>query len=152
MLTLSCLFFRKVAIVKPAHSRVVNSERYLSCTGFRGKSALTPQWLDYLMQVHARAFDVDGNSNAPFTLLPNISLVIGKTNSIVLDQILKNLEESIISTAKRQAIGLNMIITESKNIVEDDANNQNAEQDGGDNNNSAHNLGDDEDESAVQQE
>ena len=36
MLFLCCFFWRRVVIVKPQHSRAVNSERYLACLGFRG--------------------------------------------------------------------------------------------------------------------
>jgi 23S rRNA U2552 (ribose-2'-O)-methylase RlmE/FtsJ len=119
MLTLSCLFFEKVAIVKPAHSRVVNSERYLSCTGFRknnnnnNKTHDFGAWINFLQQVHCQSFEREGQ--APFTLLPNISLVIGQQGEKLLDQVLTNLENSIVTTATRQAVGLNMIISENNN-------------------------------------
>lgn len=127
MLTLSCLFFTHVAVVKPAHSRVVNSERYLSCRGFR-VGAFHGGWLEFLRGVHATCFS---NEAAPFTLLPNIVLDTKRFSSATaaaaasnsdddsaaqrrhpLFSILTSLEESIITTAARQTTALMMIENE----------------------------------------
>ena len=114
MLVLSCLFFSNVAIAKPAHSRVVNSERYLSCSGFRA-GVFTARWLRTLADVHATAF---GDGVAPFTLLPDVDLAAtcsgpaGSSSSSALRRILRRIELSITATATRQAAALSMILRE----------------------------------------
>jgi cap1 methyltransferase len=65
MLYLSTILYDRVHIVKPKHSRVVNSERYLVCLGFRGCSEALRS---YLLKVHACAFSDD---TAPQTLIPD---------------------------------------------------------------------------------
>ena len=49
ILFLSSFFFERVHIVKPKHSRAVNSERYLVCLGFCG---VPPRWMEYLTRLH----------------------------------------------------------------------------------------------------
>jgi cap1 methyltransferase len=64
MLYLSTMLYDRVHIVKPKHSRVVNSERYLVCLGFRGCSAALRE---YLLRVHEEGF---GGDTSPLTLIP----------------------------------------------------------------------------------
>ena len=67
MLWLCGHFWDRVVIVKPKHSRAVNSERYLACLGYKGCEADAPgdavalrrAWLAYLKEVHARGFTDD---------------------------------------------------------------------------------------------
>lgn len=56
VLYLSLFAYESVHIVKPRHSRIVNSERYLVCTGFRG---LTPEWIRYLDEFHKSGFGAE---------------------------------------------------------------------------------------------
>eukprot|EP00672_Neobodo_designis_P016606 CAMPEP_0174831628 /NCGR_PEP_ID=MMETSP1114-20130205/3208_1 /TAXON_ID=312471 /ORGANISM="Neobodo designis, Strain CCAP 1951/1" /LENGTH=421 /DNA_ID=CAMNT_0016065459 /DNA_START=30 /DNA_END=1292 /DNA_ORIENTATION=- len=64
LLYLSCHAFEAAHIVKPLHSRAVNSERYLACNGFRG---LPPAWMTFLEWVHARGFS---DTHALVSLVP----------------------------------------------------------------------------------
>lgn len=64
VLYLSTLCFRRVHIVKPKHSRVVNSERYLVCVGFVG---ISDSWRSYLFERHANGFTED---TLPLALVP----------------------------------------------------------------------------------
>ncbi|CUE73123.1 Cap-specific mRNA (nucleoside-2-O-) methyltransferase 1, putative [Bodo saltans] len=68
MLYLSTALYDRVHIVKPKHSRVVNSERYLVCLGFRGCSA---SMREYLLKVHEEGF---GEDTAPFALVPHATV------------------------------------------------------------------------------
>lgn len=54
LLFLSLHFFDKVAVVKPRHSRIVNSERYLACLGLRERPS--PAWLTLLELVYKKTF------------------------------------------------------------------------------------------------
>lgn len=56
LLYLSTFIFREVLIIKPAHSRVVNSERYLVCVDYNGLP--DSGWLSHLERCFA-AFDDD---------------------------------------------------------------------------------------------
>eukprot|EP00796_Vickermania_ingenoplastis_P006631 gene6631-4751_t len=53
LLYLSAFVYDEVWIVKPQHSRCVNSERYLVCVGFQG---LPEAWLAYLDRCFTRGF------------------------------------------------------------------------------------------------
>lgn len=48
--------FRRVRMVKPSRSRASNSERYLACDGFRGRSLARPV-LEVLTYAHAALFE-----------------------------------------------------------------------------------------------
>lgn len=54
VLFLSTFFYRQIWIVKPPHSRVVNSERYLVCMGF---IAVPPHWMRHLEQCFEHGFE-----------------------------------------------------------------------------------------------
>eukprot|EP00656_Telonema_subtile_P047671 TRINITY_DN54996_c0_g1_i1.p1 TRINITY_DN54996_c0_g1~~TRINITY_DN54996_c0_g1_i1.p1 ORF type:complete len:180 (+),score=41.79 TRINITY_DN54996_c0_g1_i1:43-540(+) len=64
MLFLTTVFFDTTRVVKPLHSRVVNSERYL--VGI-GRKAIPTEWIDYLTSVHASGFTED---TSLYSLLP----------------------------------------------------------------------------------
>lgn len=64
LLQLSCWLYDAVYVVKPEHSRAVNSERYLACLGFRPPP---PAWMAYFERVHAQGFTP---ATAPVALVP----------------------------------------------------------------------------------
>ena len=64
MLFLTTVFFDTTRVVKPLHSRVVNSERYL--VGI-GRKAIPTEWIDYLTSVHANGFTED---TSMYSLVP----------------------------------------------------------------------------------
>lgn len=68
MLFLSTVLYDRVHVVKPKHSRVVNSERYLVCLGFRGCSEALRL---HLLKVHEFGF---GGETSPYTLVPEALL------------------------------------------------------------------------------
>ena len=63
LLWLSTKFWEKVHIVKPKHSRIVNSERYLVCLGLHADDNVQnrSQWMNYLTEVHRSGF-TDGKA------------------------------------------------------------------------------------------
>ena len=58
MMFLTTVFFETTRVVKPLHSRVVNSERYL--VGI-GRKQVPVEWLEYLTAVHAEGFTDDSS-------------------------------------------------------------------------------------------
>ena len=65
MLFLTTKLFDSTFIVKPKHSRAVNSERYLAAKGFRGIPSHS--WRLYLQRLHSSAFSDD---SLPASLVP----------------------------------------------------------------------------------
>ncbi|EPY40696.1 cap-specific mRNA (nucleoside-2'-O-)-methyltransferase 1 [Angomonas deanei] len=96
-LYLSTFIFEKVHIVKPLHSRVVNSERYLVCKGFIG---VPEGWMTYLDDYYDRGF-VD-NDHSPL-LLP---LEVMARDTVFMSGI----EEMNETIAANQKIALSMIV------------------------------------------
>jgi cap1 methyltransferase len=96
MLLLTCHFFDAVYVVKPLHSRVVNSERYLSCTGFRG---VPPAWMEYFVDVHAHGFT---ESEAPLTLMPLAAIAADGA-------FMAGMDAMVSSIAERQCRSLDLV-------------------------------------------
>lgn len=97
MLFLSTLFFDHVHIVKPKHSRVVNSERYLVCVGMR---ELSPQWEAFLFAIHENGFADD-------SLLLSCCPPQWVADDVAFCQ---SMEESTKGIATTQIKGLRMIL------------------------------------------
>ncbi len=62
MMYLLYIQFEAVSIVKPVQSRPANSERYIVCTGFVGR---TPALVEYLLSVQARLREIPRPSHLP---------------------------------------------------------------------------------------
>lgn len=93
LLYLSTFAFERVHVVKPKHSRVVNSERYLACLGFRSDSSISP-WIRYLEFVFETGFEED---DAVPTVIPDewvksdtlfMESLVSMNTEIALDQCL----------------------------------------------------------------
>ncbi|CBH15881.1 methyltransferase, putative [Trypanosoma brucei gambiense DAL972] len=97
ILFLTTHLYESVQVVKPRHSRVVNSERYLVCIGFIGAPK---QWLEHFERCYQEGF-VD-NDNIP-TVLPT-SLFSG-------DKIFgADVERMSATIASNQVSGLHAIL------------------------------------------
>ena len=94
-------FYDRVHVVKPKHSRVVNSERYLVCLGFRCE-ALSASWRDYLLRVHAEGFTDD--ERAVQSLVP----LKWMNNDAAFVSSITKLNSALCNN---QSIGLTMILT-----------------------------------------
>eukprot|EP00758_Cryptobia_borreli_P001978 Tbor_TRINITY_DN2684_c0_g1::TRINITY_DN2684_c0_g1_i1::g.17990::m.17990/K14589/CMTR1, FTSJD2, MTR1; cap1 methyltransferase len=102
ILFLSSQFFESTRIVKPKHSRVVNSERYLVGLGFKG---LDCKWLRYLGLVHLSGFTEDTSimSLVPISEMESdrsFNITIEKMNTVICERqinaIQKILESDIV--------------------------------------------------------
>ncbi|ORC85534.1 methyltransferase [Trypanosoma theileri] len=97
MLFLSTYLYKRVHVVKPRHSRVVNSERYLVCIGFTGVS---PEWMEYFEKCYQDGF-ID-NDSIP-TILPS--------TWVMEDEIFKNdLADMNATIASNQTVALEMVM------------------------------------------
>lgn len=56
MLYLSTFMYASVHVVKPKHSRVVNSERYLVCLDYQGMPKTASAWMAYLDRCYEEGF------------------------------------------------------------------------------------------------
>jgi cap1 methyltransferase len=56
LLFLFCHVFASVRLIKPSHSRLVNSERYLVCTNLCASASMRQRVVDVLMDAHAHGF------------------------------------------------------------------------------------------------
>jgi len=99
LLYLSLHCFDTVRIVKPKHSRVVNSERYLVASGF---IPLSPRWEEHLLNLHAKGF---ANDTVPLSLLPHSAVDATFTSS---------LRESVEAIARAQIGAIRKIVERAK--------------------------------------
>lgn len=100
MLYLSTFMYRKVWIVKPLHSRVVNSERYLVCTDFCG---IPSGWLSHFQRCFVEGFESE--EKCVPTLLPNEWVLQDKT-------FMSDLEHMNDTIAKNQILALERVLEE----------------------------------------
>lgn len=100
MLYLSTYMYRKVWIVKPLHSRVVNSERYLVCADFCG---IPPGWLEHLQRCFVEGFESE-EMCVP-TLLPSEWVLRDKT-------FMSDIEHMNTTIANNQIQALERVIQE----------------------------------------
>jgi 23S rRNA U2552 (ribose-2'-O)-methylase RlmE/FtsJ len=115
-----CSFYSYVKIIKPKSSRNCNSERYLVCCDFKGKSEM----IDKIFTVISN-FQLDTETitkifpNFCFDLLPNLTKLCTFNNLIIYQQI-KTINESIkmVNTKNTyiQNLLLNMFINKTFEI------------------------------------
>lgn len=97
MLYLSTFMYRQVWIVKPQHSRVTNSERYLVCIDFIPNN-LSVDWMPHLEQCFLNGFENDEYCVPTILLSPEV---------ISRDEVfMKDLYEMNHAIASRQLEGL----------------------------------------------
>ncbi|KAH9578098.1 Ribosomal RNA methyltransferase FtsJ domain [Trypanosoma melophagium] len=107
MLFLSTYLYKRVHVVKPRHSRVVNSERYLVCIDFTG---LSPQWMEYFEKCYQDGF-ID-NDSIP-TILP--------LTWVMEDETFKNdLAEMNATIASNQITALQMVMAKLQTSLPDE--------------------------------
>ncbi|RNF09573.1 methyltransferase [Trypanosoma rangeli] len=97
MLYLSTYLYDRVHVVKPRHSRVLNSERYLVCLGFRG--APEP-WMKHFERCYQAGFT--DNDHIP-TIMP-ISWVMED------ETFLSDMTEMSSTIASNQVVALKMVL------------------------------------------
>ncbi|RNF08166.1 methyltransferase [Trypanosoma conorhini] len=97
MLYLATYLYDRVHVVKPRHSRVVNSERYLVCLGFRGAQA---PWMAYFERCYQVGFT--DNDSIP-TIMP-VSWVM-EDETFVGD-----MAEMSSAIASNQVVSLKMVL------------------------------------------
>jgi 23S rRNA U2552 (ribose-2'-O)-methylase RlmE/FtsJ len=92
---LLCSFYNYVKIIKPKSSRNCNSERYLACYGFKGRTALTETLLEII-----KNFEVDETRftivfpDFNFSVLPELKKLTTFNNIMLYEQI-KTIHDSI---------------------------------------------------------
>jgi len=92
---LLCSFYDYVKIIKPKSSRNCNSERYLVCYGFKGKSELVDDILTIIknFEVNESTFTIVF-PDFDFSCLPDLKKITAFNNIILYEQI-KTINESI---------------------------------------------------------
>nr|CCC93909.1 unnamed protein product [Trypanosoma congolense IL3000] len=103
ILFLTTYLYESVQVVKPQHSRVVNSERYLVCIGFKG---VPKPWMEHLERCHEEGFV--GGENVP-TLIPSWCMR-DKTFSV-------DVTNMAAEIASHQLTGLEAILEKLKTTV-----------------------------------
>ncbi|KAF5226310.1 putative methyltransferase [Trypanosoma cruzi] len=97
LLYLSTYLYDRVHVVKPRHSRVVNSERYLVCLGFLG----TPgPWMEYFEHCYQVGFS--DNDSIP-KIMPTSWVMEDKT-------FMKDLKQMNSTIASNQTLALKMVL------------------------------------------
>lgn len=106
MLYLTTFLYREVWIVKPRHSRTVNSERYLACLDFKGLPDRM-EWMKYLEACFVSGFETD-ETCVP-SLLPASVLDGDKTFSL-------DLQKANDAIASKQILALRSVIEEAEKL------------------------------------
>lgn len=97
VLYLSTFVYDRVHIVKPKHSRVVNSERYLVCIGFQG---VPEGWMSYFNRCYSEGFAVEDH-------VPDLL----DSSYMHRDEVfMKDLEEMNLLIATNQKTALRMVV------------------------------------------
>jgi len=105
-----CSFYNYVKIIKPKSSRNCNSERYLACYGFKGRTVLTESLLEIIknFEVNESVFTIvfpDFN----FNMLPELKKLTTFNNIMLYEQI-KTIRDSVKMVNNKNGYVQNLLL------------------------------------------
>jgi len=106
--------FEKVFIVKPIHSRIVNSEKYIVCKNLQNKFGLFSCIKDHFKKIHTMYFEKDGFKTNDETITSIVPLEILLKDTIFMNSITEM--NTKITTKQTKALKIIMDNIENTDI------------------------------------